>query len=306
MYLNKFNELYELDEYTDVEFKARVMKLTYRKEYDNLVICIFDGHTKERFICYNGISVLQKELKQNCLYHFYGVARGRNRRYFHLTSFSEVAIDYNEEFKYFPENFNSVTNKAKFIYDTSIAKIQDFSIRGLVAECLGLVVDLNPESPEQIKKYKLYSNSPASINYHDNYRGGYIVHIAGMLDIADNLENVYTPGKSYRLITNNNIDFDLLRALIYLHDCGKPYTYKEVNGSFTWKEDTILSHEQLGAQIVLQSNYSKKVANVKLQKIIKGILEHMTPTRSNISEINILKSIDSLESCFADVITRND
>lgn len=306
MFLEKFSDIYDLDEYTEVEFRAKVNKLIENTDYNNLIVLIYDGHNKERFTCYTGIETIKENLLPNKVYHFKGKCRGSNRRYFQMSAFNEVSLDFNQEFKYFPENFNSVNDRAKFIYDTSIAKIKDVNIRRLISECLGLSCDVASNSPTMEKLYELYYNSPASLNHHDNYKGGYIVHVAGILDIIDKLEEIYRVNESYRFVGIAGIDFDYLRALAYLHDCGKPYTYRVVNGSHIWNVDNVLGHEQQGVYLVLQSNSSRMIDKSFLQKLIKGILEHMSPTRSNIPEINLFRNIDNIESCFADILNKGE
>lgn len=295
-----------MEEYTCVCFDAKVKNITSYEDRGCVVIQIFDGTSVDRFTCYNAVELLKNTLIVNNVYKFSGILKGKERRYFMLESFDQITIDYTQEYRFYPENFIGANDNALFIYNTSIAMIKDSSLRLLVSECLGIPCDLTPCSDINEKTMKIvydrYKNAPASLNHHDNYRGGYIVHIAGILSHINQMEISFRSSSCYRTFKGKTLDFDYLRTLAYLHDCGKPYTYRYVNGTFVWNNDNILTHEQYGAHIVSSSIASRRMNNTLLQKVIKGILEHMNPKESVIKEINILKNIDRLESSIADYL----
>lgn len=308
MKLKRFNQIKNLSEYDEVEFYGKVLKTIYREDYNNLVVIFFDGYETCKFTIYNGVSTISKYLVINNSYVFKGIIKGTTNRYFNLISAEDVSLSIETEKLLYPERFSYANENSLFIYNTSINKINDNNLRLLVADCLGIIIDGNPPCKSQEEKYKIFLNSPASIKHHDCYSGGYIVHVAGLLLQIDNLENMYTASNSYRNMIKCIIDFDYLRALAYLHDCGKPFTYKQINNRFEWNESVLLSHSQYGAHIVSSSRYINSISFPLRQKLLKGILEHMNPNSniSSIPEINIFRALDNLESACADALSVNN
>lgn len=306
MHIKQFSKIKTLNEYDEVEFYGKVTKTIYREDYNQLVVLFFDGYESCKFVVYNGVTSLKKYLTVNNPYLFKGVVRGTNNKYFNVLSVEEVSLSIETEKLLYPERFSYANDNALFIYNNSVTKINNIELRALVADCLGLITDTNPPSQMQESKYRLYLNSPASIRHHDCYSGGYIVHIAGLLLHIDNLESMYVTSNSYRNMIRCNIDFDYLRALAYLHDCGKALTYKRINNSFCWNDDVLLSHAQYGVYIVSNSVYINRINFAMRQKLLKGISEHMNSNSANIPELNIFKSLDSLESACADALSINN
>lgn len=190
------------------------------------------------------------------------------------------------------------------VYNTSIAKIKDDKLREFVGQCLGLGCNSSNQSPNQKATYNKFINSPASLKYHDSYIGGYVAHIAGMLEIVNNLEDNncnYLRGR-----IPSSIDWDILRALVYLHDVGKPLTYYKSEIGFKWNENYLEGHALVGSHYVYSVWSKTKLINLAtLQKLCYGISSHMDTVKNfndnKLPELKILKVIDMLEASIADL-----
>jgi putative nucleotidyltransferase with HDIG domain len=94
----------------------------------------------------------------------------------------------------------------------------------------------NPELRKAILKYveinaRTICDSPASINYHHNWKGGLLQHTIEVHDIAITIaQNVRNRDRP--------VDMDSIRASAILHDLGKMFLYeesKENEGKFYYK-----------------------------------------------------------------------
>lgn len=308
MELSKLSDLNKQPEFSSVEFIARVTDICNDVDNDNdtdrLIIKIFDGFNNDRFIVYGLGSIIPKLLSPNNVYKFSGKAQGNKRRYFSLKGFEEVPITLEIEHKYFPERFQKPTTQMLYIYKTYVAKIHDGNLREFVKICLGLSSN-DKKSDKQKATYERFVNSPASLKHHDNYSGGYVAHISGMLMIVDNLENDICT--SLRKKEINNIDWDLLRALVYLHDVGKPLTYiQDSSNIYRWNENYLEDHAVIGSHYVYDVWRTTKLISLQvMQKLCYGISTHMNNTKNindnKIPELKILKAIDMLEATIADI-----
>ena len=99
-----------------------------------------------------------------------------------------------------------------------------------------MVLIENPELRKAIMKYvelnyKRISTSPASINYHHNWKGGLLQHTIEVHDIAITIaQNVRNRDRP--------VDMDSIRASTILHDLGKMFLYEESRegeGKFYYK-----------------------------------------------------------------------
>lgn len=300
MHLERFKDISTVDEFTDVDFTAKILRVEKPSETeDRLVIRFFDGYDNNRFIVYTDNKAVQDILYNNTVYLLRGTARGIHHRYFVLSSIELVAITLDIEQKYYPERFKRPTDMMKMTYDTSIAKIKDCKLRQFVGYCLGIVTTGYGSSDKQKIKYNKYSNAPASLNHHDSYPGGYIAHIAGMLSIVDALEQSYSVLRTEDI---SRIDWDLLRAIVYLHDIGKPLTYlRDQSGRYIWNEECLNDHAQLGAQHVYACwNRVRTVDFNLMQKLTYCINEHMNVSKpydnKKVPELQLLRALDTLDS----------
>lgn len=92
----------------------------------------------------------------------------------------------------------------------------------------------------------------ASINYHDNYPGGFINHIGDMLHIAGTLKTKFL---TYRCEDVWNVDWQYITAAIMLHDIGKLQTYTAVTDyTIRFKDDCVLDHNTIGVGMLYQIN----------------------------------------------------
>lgn len=307
MQLAQFSDLYKVNEFDEVDFIAKITSITFPTDIrDRVIIHFFDGFEHNRFIVYTDNQAIREILYTDTVYHLYGVARGIKRRYFMLRSFEPVDITMDIEIKYYPERFKQPTDIMKLVYNTSIAKIKQPDLRRFVGYCLGIQTSGYNASEKQEIKYKRFLNSPASISHHDSYPGGFIAHVSGMLSIVDHLEELY--GGGLRMENVDKIDWDLLRAIVYLHDIGKPLTYaKDYTGSYIWNEMCLEDHAQLGAQYLYSCWERSKILDyATIQKILYCVSEHMNYNKQfedkKVPELRILRAIDNLDTAIVTMI----
>lgn len=307
MTLDKFSDLYKLSEYDEVDFIARITNIMHPTDVsDRVVIYFFDGVDHNRFTVYTDNEAIREILYVDTVYKLYGVARGLKRRYFMLKGFESIDVTLDIETKFYPERFKRPTDMMKLIYDTSIAKIKDSGLRQLVGYSLGIVTSGYYGSDKQKVKYDKFAQAPASLNHHDSYPGGYVAHIAGMLSIVNKLEEIY--GSKFRAEDANKINWDLLRAIIYLHDIGKPLTYiKDYSGGYIWNEDCLEDHAQIGSQYIYHCWVkTNTVSYAIIQKILYCVVEHMNINKQyddkKVPELRILRAIDTIDTAIVTML----
>ena len=94
------------------------------------------------------------------------------------------------------------------------------------------------------EKFQSLLKAYASINYHDNYPGGFINHIGDMLHIAGSLKTKFL---TYRCEDVWSIDWQFITAAIMLHDIGKLQTYSSVTEyTIRFRDDCTLDHNRIG------------------------------------------------------------
>ncbi len=123
-----------------------------------------------------------------------------------------------------------------------------FDPTDMYSELLGIANDIKKEdlrtlltnvlNYEDIKKRLMYW--PAAVSIHHDFRSGLLQHILEMLTIANGLERFYP-----------DVDFDIVRAGIILHDIGK---VEELDGSgmvssYT-TEGALVGHIVLGLRLL--------------------------------------------------------
>lgn len=134
---------------------------------------------------------------------------------------------------------NAVDNNVGLIYAT-IDKLKTTGYYPYLAAVYGK----DPTS-EQAVQMKL---AFASINHHDNYPGGLVNHIGGMLRIAAHIRNTYLTGRCEKVW---DIDWAYVMAAIMLHDIGKLETYSQVTQyTVRFKDDCTLDHNKIGVGIL--------------------------------------------------------
>lgn len=306
MNLSRFSEIFNANEFDDVEFTAKIINIRYIDDLDSSksIITFFDGYSENRFIIYNDNNKVRELLFINTVYHFYGKARGTKRRYFMLTGYELVPITVSIENKYYPERFKKPSEQMFLIYNTSVASIADNDLREFVCFCLGLKGTKVSEK-KRLLIYNKFAEAPASINHHDCYSGGYIAHISGMLANLENVKRLYTG--NFRFENGSSVDWDLLYALVYLHDVGKPLTYRKNEfNHFMWNDNCLEDHATLGGQYVYSCwAQSKLISFSQVQKLCYCITEHMsTKYDTKVPELGILKALDNLDASVVSILMR--
>lgn len=302
--LNRFQDIRTKPEFTDVTFVARIMSIRYLEAKEQNIVEFFDGNAYDRFIVYNSTPQDVGLLPVNEVCELVGTARGQKRRYFTLNGFTPKPVTLAMEKKYYPERFQVLTDEMTLAYTTSLLKIKDSTLRQFVGYCLGIPTTGYEPGPKQRKKYERFATSWASLRRHDAYNGGYVAHITGMLKILDCMEETYTTG--YRSLQTTHMDWDILRAAVYLHDIGKPFTYQRTkDGRMLWREGAALNHTEAGICYLSQcwERYGCKLEYTTFQKLLGIISEHMNyKGDATTPESSALRSIDALDAVFADNI----
>jgi len=303
VHFEKYSEVLEQDEYSKVSFYARLLSLKKLNNY--YVVNFFDGYEKRAFKLFNPNSDIEDHLLTNKVYLFEGETRGDKGKYFKLNTYKEVPVVKKLDDLLFPERLNKPSDKAVMIYNTFITEIANKDLRKFVAYCLGLK-GANLEETQRKKIYAVFAESPCSLANHDCYKGGLMVHIAGMLSAAKSLKESYESG--IRVEDLSIVDWDLLYAIIYLHDVGKPLTYYKSEGSigFEWKSTCLENHSLLGSHYIYHCwSTNKLISFALLQKILYCIDEHMnTVMQPKVKELTLLKALDSFDASLASIICR--
>ena len=286
-FLQTFPELQKCCEYENVVFYGKVVNIVHNLNYST--VNFYDGKSMQRFNVYS----LDFDLTDNKLYKFMGMAYGFDRIWFKLFSAELITPTDELEQIFFPENYLKITAELQYIYLNTYGLSDNNIYKRILKACL----DLGTSKAIDNEIFK----NPASLKYHDNYKGGLINHIASMLNVARNLKEEYSATRK----TFKDINWDLVYTLIYLHDIGKPLTYTQrKDNKFNWNENIQLNHASLGVCYV----YSKcieigiDIKHPDVQILLKGIEQHMQPEINSIPEIQLVKSIDSIDSILATTI----
>lgn len=287
-FLTKFRDLQKCQTGEVVWFYGKVLEIEKTSKYN--MIIFNDGTEIQRFAVYD----TDFEVPTNKLYKFTGSAHGYDKMWFKLSTTDEVIPTLELERIFFPENFMKTTPNLQYIFLNMVSEIDNVDYRKIIMDCFSFKSNFN-------SKDEIY-RAPASLNYHDNYKGGLINHIASMLNIARVIRSEYNITRQvYR-----EIDWDLLYALIYLHDIGKPQTYIEDKfGKFKWNNNVEIDHATLGVCMVYNKcqELNIDVRRNDIQKLLKGIQQHMVKDSVNqIAEIQLLKLIDGIDAILATLI----
>ncbi len=105
---------------------------------------------------------------------------------------------------------------------------------------------------------------PAANTVHHAFRSGLLQHILEMLTIANGLEKFYP-----------NVDFDILKAGIILHDIGKVYELDGKNISVPYtRRGQLHGHIYLGARLFEEIAEKEKLDSDILDHVLHLILSH--------------------------------
>jgi 23S rRNA maturation-related 3'-5' exoribonuclease YhaM len=287
-FLKNYKELQRCSEYENVVFFGKILTITHQAQYTT--VRFFDGENIEKLNVYQN----DFEVETNKLYKFTGSACGYTRIWFKLYALEKITPNEEQNRIFFPEIYLKVTPELQYVYLNSFGLIENNNYKSVLKVCLGL----GDSKATEIDYFKY----PASLNHHDNYKGGLINHVASMLNIAIKIKMEY---KSTRKLTKQ-IDWDLVLTLIYLHDVGKPLTYSvKPSGEFKWNDNIMLDHATLGVCYVYNKCMENgiSVKHPDIQILLKGIQQHMTQEYYNLlPEVQFIKHIDSIDAILASTI----
>lgn len=144
----------------------------------------------------------------------------------------------------------------------------------------------------------------ASINHHDNYPGGLINHIGGMLRIAAHVRKTYLTGRCEEVW---DINWPYIMAAIMLHDIGKLETYSTVTQyTVRFRDDCLLDHNVIGVGILYriheQIPVEKRLPEKEFQQLAYTIRYHDTIEKlyeHKRIEDKVISYIDGLDAILA-------
>lgn len=147
-------------------------------------------------------------------------------------------------------------------------------------------------------------NAYASINHHDNYPGGFINHVGGMLRIAAHIRNTYLTGRCESIW---DIDWVYVMSAILLHDIGKLETYEPITKyTIRFKDDCLLDHNVIGVGMLYRIhehlNEEDHLSEKDFQQLAYTIRAHDTvdkPYEHKRIEDRVISYIDGLEATLA-------
>lgn len=145
----------------------------------------------------------------------------------------------------------------------------------------------------------------ASINHHDNYPGGFINHVGGMLRIAGQIRNSYLSG---RCESKWDVDWPYIMTGVLLHDIGKLETYTLITKyTVRFRDTCTLDHNVVGVGMLYRINaglkeedrldektFQQLAYTLRYHDTLEKIYEHKR------MEDKIISYIDGLESTLAD------
>lgn len=274
-------------------------------------IRLYDGTKTLSMILWKPIEIVDSMFGVGKVYQIYGTKQEYNgRSTVRFISSTEVK-DEKVLKKYALTEFKRLTFDNRQFFVESIRKIEDFRLRRLVEVSYGLGrVPSNLTAENYAHRWEKQLNGAGSIARHDNYSGGIINHICGMLRQVDALEGIYGNRENpplFRVEKSCTVNWDIVRVLVYLHDLGKQETYtKNLAGSVVFKAGTQLTHEQVSLMLV--SKYMRDVdADLVLpysieQQILKGIASHGSFSYEKSPEEQILAVVDLADAVLVDAL----
>lgn len=154
------------------------------------------------------------------------------------------------------------------------------------------------------EKFQSLCKAYASINHHDNYPGGFLAHIGGMLKIAAYIKSNYLVARSEQIW---DVDWVYITAAIMLHDIGKLETYSPITETTVrFKDDCLLDHNSIGVGILYSLHNSlaeeNKLDYKTFQRMAYTIEYHDNPDKlytHKFLEDKIISYIDGLEATLA-------
>ena len=298
--LQRYKDIQRCEEFERIKFYGKLLNIV--KLDESYIFKIYDGSAPASFRVYTDQDLLA--CYQNYeLYLFEGYVGMGKRKYFKMERASLVPYSKELERTYYPERFKVLSDEMKNVYFLHLNKIKDDGIRYLVGLCLGVPVKGLSNSPGLQRVQDIYISSFASIARHDSYQGGLVAHISGMLLQVEALEKVFGDSSVYQPEQMSGINWDILRAIVYLHDCGKPATYQKLqNGRVSWKDEMKLDHATMGVCYVYNRWVSckDKVSEETAQKILYGIANHMNDKATGLLELEIFRNLDKVDAICAD------
>lgn len=315
--LNKFSLLQEIPDHTSLYLIAMVKDITdvtvtqpdvsYRTS-----VRITDGSKIMTFMVWKSIEVVRTFMEENSVYRFYGT----HQFYQGKPSFKFISCDAVTDErvlrKYDLQQFKGLTQDNYEYFVSSVRKIKDFRLRRLVEVCYGLgrcPAHIEPSTYSRRQDKQL--GGSGSINHHDNYPGGIINHIVGMLRQVDLLEGIYGNAETPpigRKETACTLNWDRVRAMVYLHDLGKQDTYiKTLGGRVIFNKATCLNHEDISMVLVakyirdLEPEFMLTFAEEQL--LLAGIKNHGSTSYDKSPEEKILSQVDMADSVLVDSLS---
>lgn len=164
--------------------------------------------------------------------------------------------------------FRTATESNKDLVDKNIKVLTDTKYGPYVAAFYG-----TGRGSEQFSRIE---QAFASINHHDNYPGGLLNHVGGMLRIATDIKHTYLQGRCEKKWA---VDWEYIAAAILLHDIGKLETYDRVTKYVVeFKKDYMLDHNTGGVGMLYAVHYGlpaeHRLSDKELQELAYTIRYH--------------------------------
>ena len=316
MTVTKFGLLEDVPAQTTIYLIAKVTDIVDMSTYTDDVtystsVQISDGSKTMQFRVWKPIEEVETHLQINKVYKLYMLVqmyKGKpSLKYISEQPMTDEAVLRRFDLSTFrglsPENYQ--------FFVESVRKIKDFRLRRLVEVCYGLgkcPAHINPTVYK--KRLDKQVSGFGSIRRHDDYAGGIINHVAGMLRVVVHLEETYgnlERGPIARCERQCEVKWDLVRVLVFLHDLGKQDTYIRTPSSrVVYREGTRLEHQH--ASMVLVSKYLRDLEPEYLlsykeeQEILGGIAGHHEQGYDKTTEEKLLSAVDNIDAACVDCL----
>lgn len=131
-----------------------------------------------------------------------------------------------------PSDFHATTNKN---VDQMLLRLREILL-SISEPHLKLLMERFLADPELMRDFAL---APAGIKAHHAYHGGLLEHVVNILETAQRIEDLYP-----------KVDFNLLRAGIFLHDLGKIREMSYATAFAYTDEGQLLGHLAIALEIL--------------------------------------------------------
>lgn len=316
--LVKIKDFWDCEEYERVCLEIVVKEIkgvdTTGKNYSQTYVTVEDRTGEMTFPIWRRVEDVETEMCEGMLYRLYGnVGIYRNENQLKYIT-AKIIDDTSENRKRIdPSLTRGITKENEIVFKYVIEKKFDderYKRYAEVACGLGEVPE-GVDEKDYRERYDRIKSTWCSSKHHDNYKGGLVNHIVGMLRIVLTLKAQYAgkDGAIGRYETKSEMNWDQLLLLCYIHDIEKhkEYLVDERGLKCEYNADTLVGHVIEGvARLELIHNEVEselRLNHDELEAVKYSILCHHGQWGNfemKSSEDKVFHAIDLIDACNVD------